>query len=609
MSSVRLEDGFWQPRREVNRNVSIPSQHHQCVITGRIDNFRRAAKYPDYVAKSFNGYFFNDSDVYKWLEAAAWDLAGEADFDAERVRMIDEVIADVAASQDADGYIGSYYVIDREKDRLTDFDKHELYCGGHLIQAAIAHHRVTGSTSLLAVAQRFADWMCRTIGPAEQGKKPFIDGHEQVEMALIELYRVVGDKRYLELAQWFIDARGRSTMKCGNVTPWHFQDHVPFRQLHEMVGHAVRAVYYASGATDLLAETGEQAIRDALRKQMQSMAERRSYVSGGIGSRWHGEAFGDDYELPNRAYAETCAAIGSVMWSWRTLLLDGDPSHADRIEWTLYNAVLPGVAFDGRHYFYQNPLEDDGKHRRCEWFGCACCPPNVARLLAQLPGYVFSVGRDGGAVYVHQYWSCSASIALAGTTIPVVMRSSMPWEGDVELRIGAAGSFALMLRIPKWCRQKPLVSVNGERVSSDVMPGTYLAIHRSWEAGDVVKLSLPMTIERVACHPYVTHNAGRLALTRGPILYAIESADHPGVDIRELALPADAPIECEMSSDLAGGVHVLKATAIHRRAEPSVLYRSTVFPETAAPVPLTAIPYFAWGHREAGPMQVWIRCD
>lgn len=605
VSSVKLTDDFWQPRRETNRRVSIPSQYQQCEATGRLANFRRAAQYPEYAGTDFQGMYFNDSDVYKWVEAASWDLIDSPD-DAEKRATLDQLIQDIANAQQPDGYLNTYFMFDRAKDRLTDFDKHELYCGGHLIQAAIAHHRVTGETTLLEVARKFADWIDRTIGPESEGKKPFVDGHQEVEMALIELYRETREPRYLKLAQFFLDQRGQNVTKMSPGAMRHHQFHVPLRSLREATGHAVRAVYYAASATDLVAETGERAIRDVVYAQLESMAHRRSYISGGIGSRWGGEAFGDDYELPDRAYAETCAAIGSIMWSWRLLLLDGDASHADRIEWTLYNAVLPGIGADGKHYFYQNPLIDDGTHRRCEWFGCACCPPNVARLLAQLPGYFFSTGRDR-EIFVHQYVSGSARIALGEETVELAVRSGFPRNGEVEMTVGTAGDFALMLRIPRWCREPARVLVNGEAVSSIAAPGSYLAIRRTWASGGVVRMSFPMTVERVVAHPRITNDAGKVALTRGPLLYAIEAADHPGVDVREIVLPDDAPVECVQSSEMLGNLWVLSAPAIHVRPRSEALYEDLSCREQHTPVRLTAIPYFAWANRAPGAMQVWIR--
>ncbi|MGH2604392.1 MAG: glycoside hydrolase family 127 protein, partial [Dehalococcoidia bacterium] len=370
--------------------------------TGRIDNFRRAAGQQD---GPFQGLYFNDSDVYKWLEAASWSLA--TDPDPELERLVDETIAAVAAAQQPDGYLDTYYILGDEAGRWTELVRtHELYCAGHLFQAAVAHHRATGKCSLLDVARRFADYICDVLGPAEDGKRPGTDGHEEIELAMVELARETGERRYLEQARYFLDARGYG---LAGGDEYH-QDHKPFRELDAMVGHAVRAVYLNAGAADIYAETGEPALLAALERLWRNMTTRRIYVSGGIGSRYEGEAFGRDFELPNaRAYTETCAAIGSVMWAWRMLLLTGEARFADLMEQTLYNAVLPGVSLDGQFYYYQNPLEDDGHHRRQPWFHCACCPPNVARLLSSLPGYVYTVTDD--EVWVHLYAEGAATLS------------------------------------------------------------------------------------------------------------------------------------------------------------------------------------------------------
>ncbi len=624
IGNVRLDDRFLAPRIRINREVTIPSQYAHLEETNRLRNFRRVAGQFD---GPFDGIYFNDSDVYKWLEAASWAIAADPDDPAHDLRtMTDTVIALIEGAQDESGYVNTYFSLDRAGERWSNLrDLHELYCAGHLIQAAVAHHRATGSDRLLNVAIRFADLICAEFGPASEGKREETDGHEEIELALIELYRTTHDPKYLDQARFFLDVRGRGTI---GGSPYH-QDATPVRQQSEMVGHAVRAVYLNAGATDLLAEHEDPALRDALDRMYSSMTTRRSYVSGGIGSRWEGESFGKDFELPNeRAYAESCAAIGSVMWAWRMLSLrtEDNTRYADWIEHTLYNAMLPGLSLDGQTYFYQNPLADDGTHRRQPWFGCACCPPNIARVLAQLPGYIYSVTSrrfpesDGrhDSVWVHLFAAGTATIPLpAGGSVTVRQATRYPWDGDIEIGIEAldeAGDFTLQVRIPGWCSDAS-VRVNGERLSdSEAASGQYATIRRVWQVGDVVRLHLPMPPRRVVNHPRVAENAGRVGLMRGPLLYCVESADHPVGDVRDFVLPDDAGIIAAQRPEDLEGIVVLTADAELESAAPGwdgALYRTLESAEWDQPgrssVVLTAIPYYAWANRGAGPMTVWLR--
>jgi DUF1680 family protein len=600
-SNVKLDDSFWEPRRRINRRITIPSQHRQCEETKRIDNFRRASGRKP--GGAFVGIFFNDSDVYKWMEAAAWSLADEPD--AELQETVESVIEEIAAAQQPDGYLNTYFMFERAKERFTDLkDMHELYCAGHLIQAAVAHYRAVGSRSLLTVAVRFADHICNVFGP---GKKPGACGHEEVEMALVELGRVTGEQKYIQQAAHFIDSRGRGHI--GGLS--YHQDHKPFSQLDEMIGHAVRAVYLNCGAADVYSETGDAQLLSALEKQWQNMTERRIYVTGGIGSRWEGEAFGKDFELPNdRAYTETCAAIGSVMWNWRMLQLSGDAKYADLIEWTLYNAVMPGLSLDGQHYFYQNPLADDGQHRRQAWFGCACCPPNIARLLAQLPGYFYNT--SDAEIWVNLYAQGSAQLKLAnGVAVNISQQTQYPWDGEIILEVQSAGTFGLNLRVPAWCWRGASLEVNGQRVDVAISPGAFAKIHRQWEFGDRVRLSLPMPVCKIEAHPYVAENGNRLAITRGPIVYCIEAADHPGFDVRNVRVARDAPWTIGPADGPGGGVNLSTSGIVEELNIDWArkLYRTVPDkPMTISrrDVAITAIPYCMWANRSAGSMRVWI---
>jgi DUF1680 family protein len=600
VSAVKLSDSFWQPRRTINRTVTIPSQHKQCEETQRIGNFRRASgkKVGDFV-----GIYFNDSDVYKWIEAAAWSLADVPD--ETLAQTVESVIAEVAAAQQPDGYLNTYFMFQKEKDRYTNIrDMHELYCAGHLMQAAVAHYRVTGSRSLLNVAVKLADNICSVFGP---GKKPGACGHEEVEMALVELGRATNNQQYIQQAGHFIDSRGHGHIGGSN----YHQDHKPFRQLDELTGHAVRAIYLLCGAADEYIETGDAELLTAIDKQWRNMTERRMYVTGGIGSRWEGEAFGKDYELPNdRAYTETCAAIGSVMWNWRMLQITGDAKYADLMEWTLYNGVMPGLSLDGQHYFYQNPLADDGQHRRQAWFGCACCPPNIARLLAQLPGYFYNVSNDG--VWVNLYAEGSAELKLTnGSIVKCSQKTKYPWDGEITLTIDASDSFDLNLRIPAWCETGASLELNGKRLDMPIAPGVFARIHRTWKPGDQVRISLPMPVRKIESHPLVTENVNRNAITRGPMVYCIEAADHSGADVRHVNVQRDARWMSKWNGDLLGGVVVLSTRGSIEMPDPewsTHLYRTSE--ERSHParreIDVTAIPYCMWANRAAGPMRVWL---
>jgi DUF1680 family protein len=595
---VVLSDRFWLPRITRNREVTIPAQLQQCKETGRIDNLLRAASLKD---GPFQGIYFNDSDVYKWVEAAAFSLGAHPDLELET--KLNEVIAAIAAAQQPDGYLNSYFMFEKEQERFTNLkDMHEIYCAGHLIQAAIAHVRSTGSRKLLEVAIKLADHLVSVFGP---GGRIGACGHEEAEMALVELYRETRCERFLDLARKMTETRGMQPGIFGNSA--YHQDHLPFKEQKEFVGHAVRHLYYVCGASDIAAEMDMPEYRSALSALWEDLTLRKMYVTGGAGSRYEGEAFGEAYELPNeRAYTETCAAIASVMWNWRMLNITGDAKYADLMERTLFNAVLPGLSLDGLHYFYQNPLADRGKHRRQEWFGCACCPPNTARLLASITGYFYSVNREG--VYCHLYASGTASISLpGGGEMNVKQLTDYPWDGDIcmEIKLSDTESSTLYVRIPGWA-ENALLSIDGDTHSTRaVRSGCY---HRvAVKNGTRIDIELPLPAKRIACHPHVSCNLGRVALQRGPLIYCIEQADHDA-DVWDIALPDDAELTAHYRPNLPGGVVVITGEAIAIPPASSSLYTQYAPDEVIAttPVKFTAIPYFAWANREPGPMQVWI---
>lgn len=547
--------------------------------------------------------WFNDSDVYKWMEAVAWSLATHPD--PELDALLDGVIADVAAAQRPDGYLNTYFALNKGETPWADLQKmHELYCAGHLIQAAVAHHRATGKRSLLDVAVRCADNLAATFGPVRSGT----DGHPEVEMALVELARDTGDGRYLRLAQYFIDQRGQKESTLGGHE--YLQDHAPVRDQTEVVGHAVRALYLYCGVADLYLETGEEALWQALQTLWHNFQQQKVYITGGAGARHEGESFGAGYELPNeRAYSETCAAISHLMWAWRMLLATGDAAYTDALEVALYNGMLSGMALNGDEYFYVNPLADRGAHRRQHWFGCACCPPNLARLLASLPSYFYSTSSEG--LWVHLYADGEVSTTLPGmAAIALSQRTSYPWDGEIEITVSidAPASFSLFLRVPAWA-SGVAARVNGEPAGTPAVPGTYLELRRRWENGDIVRLSLPMAVRLVSSHPHVTNNLGRVAVIRGPLVYCIEAADNPGLDVWDAVLPDEIDWTTSWQPDLLGGVQLLVADALVARESTAdlPLYRpyGSAEPEYRR-VRLTAVPYCVWANREPGPMQVWI---
>ncbi len=599
VDSVQLKDRLLQPLRETIRTVTLPSQIELCRNTGRVRNFQIAA---GTVEGKFEGIYFNDSDVYKLLEALAWSLASHPDAALEAE--VDELTAIVASAQQPDGYLNTYFMFEREKDRFSNLrDMHELYCAGHLIQAAVAHHRATGKTTLLQVAVKLSECLWKHFGP--EGRLAAC-GHEECEMALVELYRDTGDARWLQLAHRMVQARGQKPGMAGGDR--YHQDHAPVEEQKDVTGHAVRQLYLASGVADLLLE---QELPEYMQAQLaiwENFVNKRIYINGGAGARYEGEAFGTDYELPNdRAYAETCAAIASIMWNYRMLHLTGEARFADLMEITLYNAALPGISLDGKQYFYENPLENDGTHRRSPWFGCACCPPNIARLLGQLPGMFASTRAN--TLFVHLYASAAMQLNLENNRVELEIETDMPWQGKVTIRaVRADAPFTLALRIPHWAPGAS-VSVNGADADSTLQPNSYAKLENVGQ-GDVIVLNLPMKTALLASHPWVSCNYGQAAVSRGPLVYCLEQTDNPDCDVRDILLPVNASFEpCELKN--LPGVQGLKAAGACRQPEGGSgplhqLLHPEAAPPAVRPVTITAVPYYAWANREAGPMRVWI---
>lgn len=597
IENVRLNDAFWAPRLRMLVRVTLPSQYKLLEETGRLDNFKRAA---GKIRGPFKGLVFNDSDVYKWVEAASFALAYERDEEVER--LADAAVKDVVEAQDADGYLNTYFTFEQKKERWSNLrDLHEMYCAGHLFQAAVARHRATGKRDLLEAAVKFADHIYGVFGP---GRREGVDGHPEVEMALVELYRETGKREYLELAQIFVERRGRGLI---GGSPYHL-DHTPFKQMQELVGHAVRALYLCCGAADVYMENGDPELRVALERLWQDLVERKMYVTGGVGSRHEGEAIGEAYELPNeRAYAETCAAVANVMWNWRMLLMTGEARFADVMELALYNGALAGISLSGDLYFYVNPLADRGKHRRQPWFECACCPPNIARLIAYVPGMIYTTSERG--VWIHLYAASTARINVHGGSVELTQRTKYPWSGFVEIEVKPQGidEFSIFVRIPGWTRDSK-VEVNGERVEG-VHPGSYAEVRRRWREGDLLRIGFDMGPMLLESHPHVTCNTGRVALRYGPLIYCLEQVDNPDHDVWNLAV-VPGTLKAEYRVDLLGGVTVVKgkAWAMDTGAWKGKLYARLGEVEAKyCETDFTAIPYYAWANREPGPMIVWVR--
>ena len=607
MNGVDLNAGFWSRGRVTNRDHALASGYRKLADGGVLHNFAVAA---GRASGAYRSLLFADSDLYKWLEAASYLLA-ERD-DATIRAQVGEIIDLLVTAQQRDGYLNTFHQIVRPDRRWTNIrDDHELYCAGHLFQAAVAHYRATGTTTLLTVARRFADHVVATFGKEGRETTP---GHPEIELALIELYRCTGQHAYLAQAKRFIDLRGKGLI--GGAA--YHQDHVAARAAHEPAGHAVRQLYLLCGMADLYAETGEAALVETLERLWSDLTRRKIALTGGVGARHEGESFGASYELPNdRCYNETCAQIGSVMWNWRMLLITGEARFADLMEWTLYNGVLPGIALDGERYFYGQPLSSRGDVSRQEWFTCACCPPNVMRTLASLPSYFASTGRgrdgadDRNEVQLHLYDRGTIRADLEAGSVHIAVDTRYPWEGTITCTVKEcpARPWRLALRVPAWAAGARMAVNGGD--SAAVAPGRYATLERAWHAGDRVVLELDLRAGFVEAHPYVDAARGRVAVTRGPLVYCAEQADQEaGVPLLDCAIdPSREPIGT-WRGDLLDGVTTLLLRGV-RAADPDAdrrLYRAHAAHTgvSGAPMAITAIPYYAWANRDAGPMNVWL---
>ncbi|MFI1029962.1 glycoside hydrolase family 127 protein [Streptomyces sp. NPDC020951] len=622
-ATVEVRGGFWDTRREVNARTSIPQGPGLLESAGNLRNLRLAAGTDE---GEFQGaYPFVDSDVYKWLEAASWQLAqhtpGE---DSPLAADVERIVSLVAGAQQPDGYLNTWFQLLKGGERYRDLRwGHELYCAGHLIQAAVAHHRATGRTELLDVAVKFADQIDSVFGLPGSGKPiDGVDGHPEVETALVELYRETGERRYLDLAGYFVDRFGHGLL--GGEA--YCQDRVPLRAATDVEGHAVRQLYLLAAATDLATETGEAGLRTAAERLWEAMTTTKTHITGGLGAHHDEEDFGDPYELPNeRAYCETCAAIASVQWSWRMALLTGEARYSDLIERTLYNGFLAGVSLDGERWLYVNPLQvrdghtdtgGDQSARRTRWFRCACCPPNVMRLLASLEHYLASSGSGG--LQIHQYVTGRYTGDLDGTPVVVSAETDYPWQGTVGLTVEETPGdrpWTLSLRIPQWCGEYRVRVGDSvyDRSEAPVTDG-WLRLERTWAPGDRVVLELVLEPRLTAADPRVDAVRGCVAIERGPLVYCLEGVDHPGGGLDDMVLDTTRPLAVKHRPDLLGGVTTVVAAG-HRRDIAAAgwwPYRTADATGTAdappadEPLELTAIPYYAWANRQDGSMRVWL---
>ena len=618
LTDVKIGPGFWAKRCAANRRATIPHIYRMLDDTGRIE----ALKLEWRPGWSRRPHPFYDSDVAKWLEAASYSLATHPD-PALR-KQVDEVIALLRRAQQSDGYLNSHVTqVDPERRWTNLRDMHELYCAGHLMEAGAAHFQATGDRSLLGVVCRYADYIDSVFGPGGRRGYP---GHEEIELALVKLYRATGNQRYLTLAGHFVDARGEppaffdaearargEDARAGRRPNEYYQAHEPVRRQRVVVGHAVRAMYLYSAMADLAGETNDADLLGACERLWNNLTQRRMYITGGVGPTAANEGFNGDYNLPNdTAYAETCAAVGVVLWAQRMLNLSADARYADVMERALYNSVLSGISLDGRKFFYENPLAQypavtasrHGGPGRQEFFVCACCPPNVARLIASIGGYAYSVGPK--AVFVHLYVAGRATAEIAGRQITLTQQTDYPWGGQVRLTVKTdrAARFKLNLRIPSWCR-KHTIKVNNSTVRAKAVKG-YAAVSREWNDGDVVALALAMPVERVEANPRVPHNVGKVAIQRGPIVYCLEDADNAAA-VHTILLPERARLSARFEARLLGGVTVVegRAVALSPARWGARLYRSAAKAATR-PVRIRAIPYCFWANRRQGAMTVWL---
>jgi uncharacterized protein len=633
--TVKIEGGLWHSYRVLVRDKVIPYQWKAMndEIPGApkshsVENFRIAAGVRN---GAHEGMVFQDSDLAKWLEAAGNLLADDPTGNPELRAWVDEAVDLIALAQQPDGYVNTYFTV-KEPDRKWKNlrEAHEMYTAGHLIEAGVSLYKGSGNQKILDVVRRLADHIGSRFGTEAPRVRGYC-GHEEVELALVKLARLTGEQRYLRLASYFVEERGQSpsyfdiessqpgfTPIFGIKSLDYYQAHLPVRQQRAAVGHAVRAMYLYTAMADLAAEKADTSLGEACERLWESATRRKMYITGGIGSSAHLESFGADFDLPNDiAYAETCAAIGLFLFSSRMARLRHQAKYADVMERTLYNGIISGLGLDGESYFYVNPLEvvpavcdENGsyrhvKYRRQPWYGCACCPPNIARTLTSLGEYAYHLSGD--TLFADLYHEGSVTFAVNSREVSLQQRTRYPWDGVVTFRPrgDAPVEFTLALRIPSWCRGHT-VALNGAKLSGAAGPDGYVHVRRTWSRGDTLELTLPLRMERIHADPRVQADNGKVAIQRGPVVYCLEEADN-GAQLSRLRLPPDAPLEAVERADLFGGVVAITAQAVERGAWQGDLYAHNGPPNAGPARQVLFIPYYAWANRAPGEMAVWIR--
>ncbi|MHA1793545.1 MAG: glycoside hydrolase family 127 protein [Promethearchaeota archaeon] len=621
LQDVSVTGGFWKKRQDMIRRVTLPATLDKLVKTGRIDAFKLNyqgdhGKVPPHV--------FWDSDVAKWVESASKAIMLHPDSELEK--QLTKLVNLIISAQQPDGYLNTHFTVVEKEKRWTNLrDKHELYCAGHLIEAAIAYFQATGNKNFLDAMCKYADYIEKTFG-VETGKMRGYPGHQEIEIALVKLFKITGNKKYLNLASYFIDERGN--------LPYYFeveaerrgekpkvlldaikereyrQSHLPVRDQEDAVGHAVRALYMYTAMAKLARENRDDDLFKACKKLWFDVFRRKVYITGGIGSRRNGEAFGDAYELPNEeAYAETCAAIASVFWNQAMLQLEPSSKYADAIERALYNGILSGISLDGKSFFYENPLAvfSPRKHSRAPWFPCSCCPNNLTRLILSIGEYIYATD-DSGVFYIHQFIDSSTRIKNKGNDVKIYQKTKFPWEGQVNITLTSRKpiDLALKLRIPEWADEYSII-INDARVEGEfqINDGYVTLILEGKEKNDIV-VEFKMQPIRIYSHPKVKSNIGRVAIQRGPLIYCIEEVDN-GEGLDMVFVPKDAKLEARFEKSLINGITVVEVEGF--KVEDKYWKEKLYSPSRgkANPMHLLLVPYFSWANRTPGEMLVWIK--